>query len=144
MREPIYSFNKKFPDSLKHNTIVIYINSPRREAYIMRYEQVYNRIKELCEERGWSQYRLIKESGIPQSSFYNMMDRESIPQLDMIQRICDGLNITLGDFFADDRAAEELSRDDYLFIEASRKLDADNRRRALAYMDGLIDLQNKS
>ena len=61
----------------------------------MRYEQVYNRIKELCEERGWSQYRLIKESGIPQSSFYNMMDRESIPQLDMIQRICDGLNITL-------------------------------------------------
>lgn len=144
MRELIYSFNKKFPDSLKHNTIVIYKNSPRREAYIMRYEQVYNRIKELCEERGWSQYRLIKESGIPQSSFYNMMDRESIPQLDMIQRICDGLNITLGDFFADDRAAEELSRDDYLFIEASRKLDADNRRRALAYMDGLIDLQNKS
>ena len=110
----------------------------------MRYEQVYNRIKELCEERGWSQYKLIKESGIPQSSFYNMMDRESIPQLDMIQRICDGLNITLGDFFADDRAAKELSRDDYLFIEASRKLDADNRRRALAYMDGLIDLQNKS
>ena len=98
MRELIYYFNKKFPDSLKHNTIVIYINSPRREAYIMRYEQVYNRIKELCEERGWSQYRLIKESGIPQSSFYNMMDRESIPQLDMIQRICDGLNITLGDF----------------------------------------------
>ncbi len=27
------------------------------------------------------------ESGIPQSSFYNMMDRRSIPQLDMIQRI---------------------------------------------------------
>lgn len=64
----------------------------------MRYDQIYDRINSLCEERGWSQYKLIHESGIPQSSFYNMMDRHSIPQLDMIQRICDGFNITLAEF----------------------------------------------
>ena len=93
----------------------------------MRYDQIYDRINSLCEERGWSQYKLIHESGIPQSSFYNMMDRHSIPQLDMIQRICDGFNITLAEFFADNDAEyEELSKDDLLFLHISRNLNADS------------------
>ncbi|CDD65988.1 unknown [Firmicutes bacterium CAG:882] len=37
----------------------------------MGYDQVYDRIDELCEQRGWSRYKLVEESGIPQSSFYN-------------------------------------------------------------------------
>lgn len=94
----------------------------------MRYDQIYDRINSLCEERGWSQYKLIHESGIPQSSFYNMMDRHSIPQLDMIQRICDGFNITLAEFFADNDAEyEELSKDDLLFLHISRNLNANSR-----------------
>ena len=41
----------------------------------MRYDQVYDRIDELCEQRGWSRYKLVEESGIPQSSFYNMFNK---------------------------------------------------------------------
>ena len=108
----------------------------------MRYDQIYDRINSLCEERGWSQYKLIHESGIPQSSFYNMMDRHSIPQLDMIQRICDGFNITLAEFFADNDAEyEELSKDDLLFLHISRNLNANSRDRALSYMPALQDMQ---
>jgi transcriptional regulator with XRE-family HTH domain len=77
---------------------MIYINS-QREVYIIRYDDIYDRISELCEERGWSNYKLMNESGIAKSTFYNMLEKKSVPQIDMIQKICDGFNMTLGEFF---------------------------------------------
>ena len=70
------------------------------------------------------------------------MDRHSIPQLDMIQRIFNGFNITLAEFFADNDAEyEELSKDDLLFLHISRNLNANSRDRALSYMQALQDMQ---
>jgi hypothetical protein len=53
---------------------MIYINS-QREVYIIRYDDIYDRISELCEERGWSNYKLMNESGIAKSTFYNMIEK---------------------------------------------------------------------
>ncbi len=108
----------------------------------MRYDQVYDRIDELCEQRGWSRYKLVEESGIPQSSFYNMFNRHSIPQLDLIQKICDGFHISLAEFFADDsNKLQELTDDDLVFLETARTLDRNNRDRALVYMQAMKDVQ---
>ena len=74
---------------------------PQKGGVYHEYDQVYDRIDELCEQRGWSRYKLVEESGIPQSSFYNMFNRHSIPRLDLIQKICDGFHISLAEFFAD-------------------------------------------
>lgn len=110
----------------------------------MRYDQVYDRIDELCEQRGWSRYKLVEESGIPQSSFYNMFNRHSIPQLDLIQKICDGFHISLAEFFADgSNKLQELTDEDLVFLEIARTLDRNNRDRALAYMQAMKDVQKK-
>ena len=66
-------------------------------------EAVAYRIKELCEERGITQYQLYLKTGVPQSTLSTIM-KCSYPsmKLRIIYEICDGLGIDLEEFFASD------------------------------------------
>ncbi len=73
---------------------------------------VANRFKELCEERKISLNRLANHSGVTPSTAYSMMDadRRDISIL-TIKKFCDGLEITLGEFFSTpefDRLEQEI------------------------------------
>ena len=63
-------------------------------------EAVAYRIKELCKERGITQYQLYLKTGVPQSTLSTIM-KCSYPsmKLRIIYEICDGLEIELHDFF---------------------------------------------
>ena len=59
------------------------------------------RIQGLAKERGLSLYQLSIISGMTQSTVNNLMNRESSsPTISTIKRLCDGLDITLQEFFA--------------------------------------------
>ena len=62
---------------------------------------VVKRFKELCVERGIKINELANISGVTPSTAYSMMDesRRDISIL-TIKKFCDGLNITLGEFFS--------------------------------------------
>lgn len=105
----------------------------------MKYDQIYKRINELCEERGWSYNRLVKESDVAASTFYNMMSRRSIPQVDLIWKICNGFNITLSDFFSDQTQQKELTEKDIALLEITKKLDSKGLDRMIAYGEALVD-----
>lgn len=61
---------------------------------------VRNRILALCGERGISINRLSAISALPPSSIKNILYGKSRnPKLLTIKMICDGLDITLGEFF---------------------------------------------
>ena len=57
------------------------------------------RIEELLNMRHWTHYRLAKESGIPYSSISNMFNRNTVPSVPTLMKICCGLNISMSDFF---------------------------------------------
>ena len=40
---------------------------------------VNERIKQICAEKGWSNYRLAKECGIPSSTVHNILHKVSAP-----------------------------------------------------------------
>ena len=62
---------------------------------------VRNRILELCGERGISINKLATISALPPSSIKNILYGTSQnPKLITIKMICDGLDITLGEFFS--------------------------------------------
>lgn len=63
-------------------------------------EAVLKRINEICEERGIAVNRLANLSGITPSTVYSVFDieRKDIGIV-LIKKICDGLEITLQDFF---------------------------------------------
>ena len=62
---------------------------------------VRNRILELCGQRNISINKLATLSALPPSSVKNILSGKSQnPKLLTIQLLCDGLDITLGEFFS--------------------------------------------
>lgn len=63
-------------------------------------QAVNNRIFELCRERGITLNKLATICGITQSTLNNIANGGSNnPKLATIKKICDGLEMTLCDFF---------------------------------------------
>ncbi len=59
------------------------------------------RILRLCDERGMSINRLATICALPPSSIKNILyGKSQNPKLLTIKMICDGLDITLGEFFS--------------------------------------------
>lgn len=63
-------------------------------------EAVSMRLKELLAERDMTQYQLYMKSGVPKSSIGNIVNcaYDSV-KLRLIHEICQGLNISISDFF---------------------------------------------
>lgn len=59
------------------------------------------RLKQLLNERGWTEYRLAKECGLSESTIANIFRRNTVPSIDTLEAICRGFRITLSQFFAD-------------------------------------------
>lgn len=59
------------------------------------------RIRELMQERGWSEYRLAIASGLSQSTVANIFNRNTTPSVNTLEAICQGFGITLAQFFAE-------------------------------------------
>lgn len=70
-----------------------------REVMFM---DVLQRIRTLCDARGWSAYRLAKESKISTGSLNNLFRLNNQPSLTTLIAICNGLGITLSQFFTED------------------------------------------
>ena len=68
---------------------------------MMLTEAIKKRITELCAERGITVNKLATLCGITQSTLSNLFNRpKTKPTVSTIKKICDGLDITLADFFS--------------------------------------------
>jgi len=62
---------------------------------------VRSRILQLCNERDWTINQLATESALPPSSVKNILyGKSKDPKLLTIKKLCDGFEITLGEFFS--------------------------------------------
>lgn len=59
------------------------------------------RIKQLMEERGWTDYRLAKEANLSHSTVTNMFNRNNAPTLPTLEAVCRAFGITLAQFFSE-------------------------------------------
>ena len=64
-------------------------------------EAIANRILQLCNERNIAINELANISGISPSTIYSILNEKSQnPGTITIKKVCDGLEITLGEFFS--------------------------------------------
>ena len=64
-------------------------------------EAVVQRFKSLCAERGIAANELANISGVTPSTVYSLFDdRRKNVSITTIKILCDGLDITLGEFFS--------------------------------------------
>lgn len=101
---------------------------------------VIARIQELCQLRGWSFYRLSKQSGIPYSTLNTMLHSSHTPSIPSLTKICDGFGITLSEFFAHAiPTTVGLSETESELLKRWNKLLPRQRELAMAYIRGLND-----
>lgn len=62
---------------------------------------VIQKIKQLAKARGWTEYRLVKESGLAASTVSNIYHRNTIPSIPTLEIICNTFGITLSHFFSE-------------------------------------------
>ena len=66
-------------------------------------EAVARRILALCEKRNMSVNALAYSSGVSPSTAYSMLNEKSMnPGVVSLKKLCDGLEITLREFFNDE------------------------------------------
>lgn len=99
-----------------------------------------DKVKEICEKKNWSVYKLAKESGIPYSSLNNMFIRNTQPTISTLYKLCKGLNISLSDFFEDENEhIIPLNTETREMIEVFNRLPTAKQGMARAYIYGLAD-----
>ncbi len=102
---------------------------------------VLARIKEILDKREWTLYRLSKQCDIPHSTLNNLFLRENTPSIETIEKICNGLGITLSEFFADDTkrslSKNKLTKKQASLLERYNALPTRDKELLEAFLSGL-------
>jgi transcriptional regulator with XRE-family HTH domain len=98
---------------------------------------ITNRIRELCDKKQMSMYALSNKIGISQSSLSNLMKRGSTPTFYTLDKICDGLGITLSQFFSKDMEKLELSSEQKRVLETWESLSDKEKAAVEIYVRGM-------
>lgn len=88
---------------------------------------ILKRIEELRDERGWSNYRLSEEAKLDNSVINNMFKRRTMPSMLTLTALCEAFDLTLSQFFNEDKTVIILSNDEKDLILQYRKLDKKNK-----------------
>ena len=61
----------------------------------------HERLRQLLNERGWSEYKLAKRCGLSESTVANIFRRNTVPSIATLETICSGFGITMSQFSAE-------------------------------------------
>lgn len=107
----------------------------------MKEEYVLSKVTQLLEERNWTLYRLAKEADISYSTLSNTFHRNNVPSVSTLMRVCDGLGITLSEFFDEEgTAVKKLTIADQRLLADFHRLPREEKKLLTAYMQGLLKI----
>ena len=94
---------------------------------------VLERILHEREKRGWTEYKLASNAGLTQSTISTWYRKGLQPSVASIEKICDGLGISLSQFFSTEQESVISEEQEELFAQWSR-LDRNQRAAVLALL----------
>lgn len=110
-------------------------NDIRLEDFVIR------RIDELCKVNGLSRYRLGQLTGIAQSSLSTMMNGKTLPSLGTLDRLCEGLGISIFDFFNFDTKKVTVKSQEHIMMQYWNRLDDKQKSMLLGFAKGMLSLE---
>lgn len=97
---------------------------------------ITGRVERLMEQRGWSVYRLGKESGLAQSTLSHVFRKDSEPTVSTLETICKAFGMTLGEFFADGELTP-LTGEQRVLLDRWAMLNAEQKQLVLTMIDNM-------
>ena len=97
---------------------------------------VLERIEQHMKQRGWSVYRLCKESGLAQSTLSHVFRKHSEPTISTLETICKAFGITLGEFFSDGELTP-LTREQRELLDKWALLTIEQKQLVLNMLDNM-------
>ena len=61
----------------------------------------HERLRQLLNERGWSEYKLAKRCGLSESTVANIFRRNTVTSIATLETLCRVFGITMSQFFAE-------------------------------------------
>lgn len=108
---------------------------------------ILDRLSKLMKERNMTRYRLCKICGVTQASLSTILSGKCSPAISTIERICNGLDISVVDFFNTNKEVEYIvSNEDILFLKSFNSLNQVQKQVISAYIEGMLSqskLDNK-
>lgn len=96
---------------------------------------VLNKIQSERQKRGWTEYTLAKNSELSQSTISSWYRKDLEPSLASLEKICNGLGITLSQFFSSEEYTNGLSNEQINLLESWEKLSPEQRSALLALIN---------
>ncbi|MDE7310330.1 MAG: helix-turn-helix domain-containing protein [Eubacterium sp.] len=110
----------------------------------MREEYVLKRVTQLLKERSWTLYRLAKEGEISYSTLSNSFQRNNVPSVSTLIRICEGFGITMAEFFDEGGTMpKQLTVSDQQLLTDFHRLPRNDKNLVTAYMQGLLKVASE-
>lgn len=99
---------------------------------------ILDRIVQLREESHWTEYQLAEKSGLTQSTISSWYRKKMTPSIPSLQKICNAFGISLSQFFLEDGDDTVLlNKQQIALIEVTTRLDSEQLRRLLAFLEAL-------
>ena len=67
---------------------------------------IMQRLRELQQRYGWSDYRIAKEAGLSPNTVSNIYRRGNTPSMATLEALCKAFGITMAQFFAENELVE--------------------------------------
>lgn len=99
---------------------------------------ILNRIQFLCRARNWTLYRLAKESDITYSTLCTMLRKGNTPSIPTLIKLCNGFDISLGEFFDYKNDSAALTHSQKTLLEQWDRLSKADRQTAERFITFLL------
>ena len=97
--------------------------------------EAQKRIRQLMEERGWTDYRLAKEANLSHSTVTNMFNRNNAPTLPTLEAVCKAFGITLSQFFSEGDDPSQFTEEQQILFSRWSTLTDEQKRLLLELMN---------
>ena len=106
-------------------------------------QEIIDRIRALCDARGWTIYRLSKKCDITYSTLCTMLHKGTAPSVPTLVKICRGFDISLSEFFDCNNGWSTLLPEQQRYLKAWDSLTPENQLALQKFAEYLASTQEK-
>ena len=90
-------------------------------------KDILSTISTYREARGWTEYQLVEQSSLPQSTISSWYRKNMVPTVASLEKICAAFGITLSQLFAEGDSPVSLTESQKILLKNWSKLTADQQ-----------------